>query len=551
MGISQSKLAQRHASLAKEIEQLSTDAQNLGVTEGVQRLALTCDQYDRLSPDMTYHLIDPGAFQREVEDTQAHKVEIWHIVRNCVSLFPLVLTWFALFFAASSYQDYLKNHPGNDGSFLIVWQDGFGGGAFTFARAALLDVCLLLLYLAFIILTYRLDRRAYTISTNFARRLQVITEEIMKVVVTDGITPLASNADVDRVANAVTRVVDSSVEMSKQIVQSAQQSIEQLVQTAQQSSQQSVQSAQQSIEQLVQSAQQTNQQTMQATQQSNQQAIQAVQQTNQQAAQATQQSIEHLVQAVQQSNQQAVQAVQQSNQEAIRAIQQTTQQIMQTAQQSSQQIVQTAQQAITDSNNRVGELFKDQVMPMMTTFNSDMVRLHRELGNYQERLNDLTVASKQLAGASSMLVANADRYVTIGQEINHQIATLNTTQQQVLSQIGMIAGNISSAAKDMSDATASMSAATASMSSSTKAVENVAMQMTGGMQLTINTMTNSVGRATQSLGQVGTELQTTTYHLQKAAVILSSLQFGSRGGLIGWFFNRQYNRRKGAGALNP
>src|SRR5258708_38999734 len=99
---------------------------------------------------------------------------------------------------------------------------------------------------------------------------------------------------------------------------------------------------------------------------------------------------------------------------------------------------------------------------------------------------------------------------------------------------------------------ANMSTTTISMTASTRAVETVATQLTGGMQMTINTMTNQVGRATQSLGQVGTELQTTTYHLQKAAVILSSLQFSGRGGLIGWFFSRRYNRRKaqGQGALN-
>ena len=543
MSVLQSRLAKRHPSLATEIEQLLTGAQNLGATAGVQRTSLICDQYDKLSPDAAYRWIDPGAFQHEVEDAQSHKIEMWHIVRNCLSLLPLVVTWFALFSAATGYQHDLSTYGDVDKgqSFLALWQNGFHGTTwFTFSVAALLDITLLLLYLSFIILTYWLERRAYSTATNFAQQLQVSTEELMRVIASDGITPIASEADVDRVSNAVQHVVDKAVQMSEQIVQAAQQSIEQLVQTVQQSNQQVMEATQQSNQQTVQTVQHSNQQVMEATQQSNQQLVHTIQQSKQQAAQTAQQTIEQVAQAVQQSNQQAIQS-----------IQQVTQQIIQAAEQSSQQLMRTAQQAIADSNRKVETLFDNQLMPMMAAFNADMVRLHRELANYQGRLNDLTVASKQLANASGTLISNAGQYMTIGKEISEQITALNTTQQHVLTQIGAIAGNISSAAENMSTATANMSAATISMTASTRAVETVATQLTGGMQMTINTMTNQVGRATQSLGQVGTELQTTTYHLQKAAVILSSLQFSGRGGLIGWFFSRRYNRRKsqGQGAL--
>ncbi len=508
MTISQTKLAQHYGPLTKQLESILTEAKALGASTGVQRIELICNQYEKLSSDTAYRWIDPGAFQQEIEDAQSHKIELWHIARNCISLMPLILTWFALFFAANGYQHDVLLYP-NDvyQPFLRLWQDGFHHTtAFTFALAAMLDVTLLLLYLSFIVLTFFLERRAHIIASQFGRRLQVSIEDLMQAIATDGITPIASDADVDKVANAIQKVVEKAIRMNEQIVQTAQQS----------------------IEQVVQAAQQTTQQAMQSTQQSNQQAVQAAQQ-----------SIDQVLQAIQQSNQQAVQAMQQ-----------TTEQIVQAAQRSSEQLVQTAQQTITDTNDRVETLFNSQIMPMMTTFNSDMIQLHNELGNYQNRLNDLTVASKQISNASSLLVTNADRYITIGKEISDQIMALNTTQQQVLAQIGSIAGNISSAASDMSNATASMNVATTSMSTATKAVETVAEQMTTGIQMTVSTMTNQVGRATQSLGQVGTELQTTSYYLQKAAVILSSLQFSSRGGLIGWFFSRQYNRRKRAGVVN-
>ena len=538
MTIAESKLATRHPAVMKEIEQLALEAQKLGASEGVQRLSLVCNQYDKLSPDATYRLIDPGAFQREVEEAQGRKVEIWHIIRNCISLFPLILTWFALFSATNSYQACATAPAGQrcdlTQPFLTLWEkDGFGGRTFQFSVAALLDVMLLLLYLSFILLTYVLDRRAHTISTSFSEQLQTSTENLMRVVGNEGITPIASDADVDRVAGAVQQVVEKAVQMSEQIAQTAQQSIEQLVQAVQQSSQEAVTVTQQS-----------NQQTLAAIQQSAQQSLEAAQQTNQQTVLAVQQAAQQMSQTAQQTIEQVTQAVQQSNQQSLQAIEQTTQQILAASQQSSEQIMQAARQAINESNSKIEALMSNQVTPLLTTFNSDMVKLHSELGNYQNRLNDLTTASKQLASASGTLVSNADRYVAVGQDISTQITALNATQQQVLAQIAAIAGNISSAASDMSAATSHMHATTSSMEASTKAVEAVASQLSTGMQVTINTMTSQVGRATQSLGQVGTELQTTTYHLQKAAVILSSLQFASRGGLIGWFFNRWSHRRK-------
>lgn len=520
LSISESKLSKVHAALAKEVEQLVQHALKLGAKEGVQRVTLICDQYHKLSPDTAYHLIDPGAFQREVEEAQSRKVEIWHIIRNCISLLPLILTWFALFSATSSYQACIDpNTPvarrcdtSQSQSFLTLWQmDGFKDRTITFSTAALLDVMLLLLYLTFILITYWLDWRTHQISASFSENLQKSTEAIMKAVSDDGITALASDADVDRVANAVQHVVEKAVRVSEQIGQQAQESIAQLSQSIQQSSQH----------------------TLEATQLSNQQTVQAIQQSNQLASQAAQQTLGQMGQMVEQTNQQAIQM-----------IQQTAQQMMQVAQQSSEQLFQTALAAIAESNSKTEALFNQQIMPMMTTFNSDMVRLHNELDNYQSRLNDLTIASKQLAGASTTLVGNADRYITIGKDISDQVTALQATQQQVHQQMAGVVGMIGSVASEMSAATAQMGATSASMIASTRAVEEVATQLTAGLQATLDTMTTQVNRATQSLGQVGTELQTTAYHLERAASILSSLQFGGRGGLIGWMFSRWSNRRR-------
>jgi len=128
MVISQSKLGQRYRSLADEIDQLLNEARNLGATEGAQRLEAICSQYDQLSPNVAYQWLDPGAFQREVEEAQTHGVgaEFIHFFRNVFSLAPLIVTWGALFFAVNAYQQDLTIHAADrTRPFLELWQSGF------------------------------------------------------------------------------------------------------------------------------------------------------------------------------------------------------------------------------------------------------------------------------------------------------------------------------------------------------------------------------------------------------------------------------------------
>ena len=314
VSISHSKLSANHPQLAKDIEILLNEAQRLGASVGVQRIAFVCDQYDKLTPDNAYHWIDPVGLQNEIEDTQANKSEMWHIVRNCVSLLPLIFTWFALFSAASSYQNCLAAHQCEVTTpFLALWQqDGFASRTFTFASAALLDVFLLLTYLLLIIITFWLDRRAHITSIVFAKKLQGTTESLMKVIADEGITPLASEADVDKVSHAVQQVVDKAVEMSKQVARNAEES---------------------------------SQRAIQGTQAMSQQAIQAAQQSTQQALQSAQQSMQEIVQTAQQ---------------AVQASQLGVQQVIQDSHQATQQLVQSTQQAIADSNSKVEDLYTKQ-----------------------------------------------------------------------------------------------------------------------------------------------------------------------------------------------
>ncbi len=232
MIISQSKLGQRYKPLANEIDLLLNEARNLGATEGAQRLEAICSQYDQLSPNVAYQWLDPGAFQREVEEAQTHGAgaEFIHFFRNVFSLAPLIVTWGALFSAVNTYQEDLAMHiTDRTRPFLELWQSGFNGITWvTFTVAAGFDVILLFLYLLFILLTHQIDSRAHSVSTKFAKKLQGIDEKLMKVIATDGVTHIVDQSGVDKVADAVQKVVQKAVDASTKIATAAEQSIKQV-----------------------------------------------------------------------------------------------------------------------------------------------------------------------------------------------------------------------------------------------------------------------------------------------------------------------------------
>lgn len=396
-----SKLSQHDMTLSTKVKDLMARVQSLGATLGVQRLALVSEHFDKLSPSIAYHWIDPDAFQREIEEAQARKAERWHIWRIRFSLLPLLLTWFALFIAVTNYQQDLIKYPSDQGQpFLRLWQDGFHGTTpLTFAATALLDVVLLTLYLFFIIRAQRLEHRAQVISNNFSKELQSVIEELMDVITTYGLITGASDSYSDMVTNAIKGVIESAMDANKQLAEETKQ-------------------------------------------------------------------------------------------------------------------------AIINSNSRAAELFDTQITPMIAEFRRDMTALQTELGNYQGRLQYLTAASTQLADAALSLATNADRYTSIGQNINAQISSLNNTQQNVLAQIGSIAGSMGYAAQS---------------------VESVARELTTLRKEDIELMTNQIGKASGALYQVNLQLEQTTRQLHSAAGALSAASM-VRGGFLNWLFGRKRNR---------
>jgi len=219
MNVGQTKLAkvQGNTALVSEAQNLVAEAERLKAREGARRLVFVCDNYDHLTPETAYRWLDPLAFQHEVEDARAQRVWWLHILRNCVSILPLILTWFALFLALTAYQ--ADKYAGDAGkSFLQLWQEGFHGGTWlTFSMAAITDVGLLLLYLALIGITSWTDGRAYTRSTQFTHKLQTTTEALMQAVAGSNAISVDQSA-IQNVAAAVQQVVNEAMKANQQLI---------------------------------------------------------------------------------------------------------------------------------------------------------------------------------------------------------------------------------------------------------------------------------------------------------------------------------------------
>src|SRR5258708_7978551 len=207
--------------LAKRLELLVIQAKNLGARDGYGRLALAGKNFKWLSIAEAYHLIDTGTIQSEVEDAQARKYWVGrlHVIRNCLGLCPLILTWFGLYLAASNYQQDLQKHPSDlYEPFLKLWQFGFHNTTwFTFSTAAFIDVVFLGIYLFSIIAVVFLESKAQRITQTFATGLHGVTDELIDAIAKAGAT---STSDVDRIVKTIERVADEGFKNLMQTVKS-------------------------------------------------------------------------------------------------------------------------------------------------------------------------------------------------------------------------------------------------------------------------------------------------------------------------------------------
>src|SRR5690606_18814023 len=55
------------------------------------------------------------------------RIEIADKLRNVLVLVPILLTWWALGAAVSNYAEFERQNPEHGSSFLVLWEQGFGG----------------------------------------------------------------------------------------------------------------------------------------------------------------------------------------------------------------------------------------------------------------------------------------------------------------------------------------------------------------------------------------------------------------------------------------
>ncbi len=153
--VNQPSLDQHDNGLDFATKKYSQQLKQCGAREGAERLEWVRQEFHRLSIDEAYQIIRPEDIVTEAEEATLRRFGLLHVVRNILSILPIVLTWFALGLAAISYQqDLATKKYQNDlyQPFLKLWQEGFHGTDFyPFSVAAFVDFGLLLCLIALVI----------------------------------------------------------------------------------------------------------------------------------------------------------------------------------------------------------------------------------------------------------------------------------------------------------------------------------------------------------------------------------------------------------------
>ncbi len=437
------------------LDSLIYQTKKFGGLEGAKRLEFIRSQQKQLTPYTAHLLLNPEAIQEEIEQAQINRrwIHVIHYARNFLSLAPLIVTWFGLFDAVSAYQNDLASNPlDNIIPFLQLWQSGFHGySRFPFSAIAITDVVLLSLYLFSLIAIHFVEQKAHTFAIDFidSQAWRSSIQSLMDEIEEASKPFIADKSDIETVVGSVKKIVDdatiSFALSTERIANKVSQATEKIVADHHQILEDTKQSTQEFIEQVVRALKQI--------------------------ATATEQNVS--------------------------------------------QTFELSKQAIITSNTRVESLFEKQVKQLIETFNRDIQALQREIHNYQGRLDALTKASQQLAGSSSQLAnasdvlqENAERYILIGEDLKAQIAALSIIQQDMLSQFGGVASNISAASGNMTDTQTHMVAAI-------HEVTRLTGQLEQEMERAVGAIATRIERTSQSLEGITRPLQLTSQSLQR------------------------------------
>jgi methyl-accepting chemotaxis protein len=395
--------------LADVVAALEKSAERKNAKAGLQRLAVVCENYNQLSIEEAYRLLDPEAFRREIEENQGYKrrLKFLNYLRIILGLLPLIITWGSMSWAVSQYQQY----SGPPETFLKLWQAGFPGDPLTFSATGILDVTFLVSFLLLTLVAQRVEYSTRKNSEDFATQLQLVTAGLMKLIATDGLTRMTSDAEIEKVGRIIQVAIAKAFQVSQTVAKDAKDLFD-------------------------------------------------------------------------------------------------------------QQIKPILQQF--DAN--VAILHQD-----LDTLTKDLAKLALNLNTYQQQVNDLTAASQGVAQASTNLATSASTLATTAsqqtaaaQEIKREVATLNSTQQnmipnfeaaqqrvagtftstqqQVITEIRAVGGSIHNAAGDMK-------AAAGGMVTAATRVENVGQQLTVITPQDVQRIAAEANNFAKIVGQLTIDLQ--------------------------------------------
>jgi methyl-accepting chemotaxis protein len=207
--------------LEHQVNSLRLQAKLLKAFDGEQRLALVAENFENLSVEQAYTLLNPLLFRQEVEEAQAFKkrAAFFHFGRTILGLAPLIVTWASISWAVMEYGHYVDTHPkGTIPNFLQLWQQGLPGDNLTFFLTGVIDVCLLVLFLLFSVFSVRQEYSARKASESFAISLKNTVNDLVKVVAEHGINGVTSDTEIERIMRFVKMAINESTQDLQDVI---------------------------------------------------------------------------------------------------------------------------------------------------------------------------------------------------------------------------------------------------------------------------------------------------------------------------------------------
>jgi methyl-accepting chemotaxis protein len=232
-GYSFPNLRQRDPGVADKFAGVYKNLRDAGATAAAERLETMDGQVGRVPYQELEQLADPDRALDESSATirrtgrRATRL-VWsvrnaHLARNIVALLPLILTWITLALAASDYRNEVQAHPAlATQSFLLLWQQGFGGRLLSFTWVAGLDAALLALVVLLTVWVHKAEVITERRQRAIARELYAAMDSLQSVGVHGAIGTSTSAEDW---AAATRRVITEAMEQTRLLTQTSEEAI--------------------------------------------------------------------------------------------------------------------------------------------------------------------------------------------------------------------------------------------------------------------------------------------------------------------------------------